>query len=131
MLQILFPDKPFSWVIHIGIAFFLISLVNVLVIFVPSIRDIFGIIGKAETVLTSEFLICNCDQFLCNRLLCSPPPPLGATSAPSLIFILPGIFYIRIVPSEQEPIMSRPKIQVQLSSFHYQEYNELILNMES
>lgn len=26
--------------------------------------------------------------------------------------------------------MSRPKIQVQLSSFHYQKYNELILNVE-
>ncbi|KAJ3586127.1 hypothetical protein NHX12_012528 [Muraenolepis orangiensis] len=36
---------------------------------------------------------------------------IGATSAPSLIFILPGIFYIRIIPVEQEPLMSRPKIQ--------------------
>uniref|UniRef100_A0A8C6V0B9 Solute carrier family 38 member 5a n=1 Tax=Neogobius melanostomus TaxID=47308 RepID=A0A8C6V0B9_9GOBI len=77
--QILFPDKPFHWARHILIALTLISLVNVLVIFVPSIRDIFGIIG--------------------------------ATSAPSLIFILPGIFYIRIVPKEQEPMTSRPKIQ--------------------
>lgn len=79
LLQILFPDKPFRWVVHIGIAFCLISLVNLLVIFVPSIRDIFGLIG--------------------------------ATSAPSLIFILPGVFYIRIVPEEQEPLLSRPKIQ--------------------
>nr|XP_046251905.1 sodium-coupled neutral amino acid transporter 3-like [Scatophagus argus]XP_046251906.1 sodium-coupled neutral amino acid transporter 3-like [Scatophagus argus]XP_046251907.1 sodium-coupled neutral amino acid transporter 3-like [Scatophagus argus]XP_046251908.1 sodium-coupled neutral amino acid transporter 3-like [Scatophagus argus] len=79
VLQILFPNKPFSWVIHIGIAFCLIFLVNVLVIFVPTIRDIFGLIG--------------------------------ATSAPSLIFILPGIFYIRIVPEDQEPLLSRPKIQ--------------------
>lgn len=79
LLQILFPDKPFSWVVHISIAFCLIFVVNLLVIFVPSIRDIFGIIG--------------------------------ATSAPSLIFILPGIFYVRIVPEEQEPLKSRPKIQ--------------------
>ncbi|XP_058500058.1 sodium-coupled neutral amino acid transporter 3-like isoform X1 [Solea solea] len=79
LLQILFPDKPFHWARHILIAFCLIFLVNLLVIFVPSIRDIFGIIG--------------------------------ATSAPSLIFILPGIFYVRIVPNEQEPLMSRPKIQ--------------------
>ncbi|KAK7878459.1 hypothetical protein WMY93_030996 [Mugilogobius chulae] len=77
--QILFPEKPFHWVRHILIAFSLIFLVNLLVIFVPSIRDIFGIIG--------------------------------ATSAPSLIFILPGIFYIRIIPKEQEPMVSRPKIQ--------------------
>ncbi|XP_042347113.1 sodium-coupled neutral amino acid transporter 3-like [Plectropomus leopardus] len=79
VLQILFPQKPFSWPIHISIAFCLIFVVNLLVIFVPSIRDIFGLIG--------------------------------ATSAPSLIFILPGIFYIRIVPDDQEPLLSRPKIQ--------------------
>ncbi|XP_049609026.1 sodium-coupled neutral amino acid transporter 3 [Syngnathus scovelli] len=79
ILQILCPDKPFHWGRHIGIALFLLILVNLLVIFVPSIRDIFGLIG--------------------------------ATSAPSLIFILPGIFYIRIVPAEQEPFLSRPKIQ--------------------
>lgn len=77
--QILFPDKPFHWARHVLIAFSLIFLVNLLVIFVPSIRDIFGIIG--------------------------------ATSAPSLIFILPGIFYIRIVPKEKEPMRSRQKIQ--------------------
>ncbi|XP_041860507.1 sodium-coupled neutral amino acid transporter 3-like [Melanotaenia boesemani] len=79
LLQILFPDKPFSWAKHFAIALCLIFLVNLLVIFVPSIRDIFGLIG--------------------------------ATSAPSLIFILPGIFYIRIVPEDQEPWKSRPKIQ--------------------
>lgn len=79
VLQIIFPEKPFHWARHIAIAFCLIFLVNLLVIFVPSIRDIFGLIG--------------------------------ATSAPSLIFILPGIFYIRIVPEDQEPLMSRSKIQ--------------------
>ncbi|KAL3974768.1 DnaJ-like proiein [Sarotherodon galilaeus] len=79
LLQILFADKPFHWVRHIGIAFGLLFVVNLLVILVPSIRDIFGIIG--------------------------------ATSAPSLIFILPAIFYIRIVPEDQEPLCSRSKIQ--------------------
>ncbi|XP_072600965.1 sodium-coupled neutral amino acid transporter 5 isoform X3 [Vulpes vulpes] len=34
-----------------------------------------------------------------------------STSAPSLIFILPSIFYLRIVPSEVEPLCSWPKIQ--------------------
>uniref|UniRef100_A0AAR2JV02 Amino acid transporter transmembrane domain-containing protein n=1 Tax=Pygocentrus nattereri TaxID=42514 RepID=A0AAR2JV02_PYGNA len=79
LLQLLFPEKPFHWVRHICIALCLLFLVNLLVIFVPNIRDIFGIIG--------------------------------ATSAPSLIFILPGLFYIRIVPKDQEPMNSRPKIQ--------------------
>lgn len=79
LLQLLFPDKPFHWLRHIGIAVSLLFVVNLLVIFVPNIRDIFGIIG--------------------------------ATTAPSLIFILPGLFYLRIIPPEQEPLTSRPKIQ--------------------
>ncbi|KAK3539961.1 hypothetical protein QTP70_019609 [Hemibagrus guttatus] len=77
--QLMFPDKPFHWARHIAIAVILLIFVNILVIFVPNIRYIFGVIG--------------------------------ATSAPSLIFILPGIFYIRIIPEEQEPLKSRPKIQ--------------------
>lgn len=78
VLQLLFPDKPFHWARHILIAVCLLFLVNLLVVFVPNIREIFGVIG--------------------------------ATSAPSLIFILPGIFYTRIVPEEQEPMKSPPKI---------------------
>ncbi|KAL1269872.1 hypothetical protein QQF64_032161 [Cirrhinus molitorella] len=77
ILQLL--DKPFTWCRHISIAVCLLIFVNILVIFVPNIRDIFGFIG--------------------------------ATSAPSLIFILPGLFYIRIIPEEQVPLKSRPKIK--------------------
>uniref|UniRef100_UPI0037E76A3F sodium-coupled neutral amino acid transporter 3-like n=1 Tax=Semicossyphus pulcher TaxID=241346 RepID=UPI0037E76A3F len=79
LLQLLFPGKPFHWLRHIIIAMCLLFVVNLLVILVPNIRDIFGI--------------------------------TGATTAPSLIFILPGLFYIRIIPTEQEPMKSRPKIQ--------------------
>ncbi|XP_038871942.1 sodium-coupled neutral amino acid transporter 3-like isoform X2 [Salvelinus namaycush] len=35
---------------------------------------------------------------------------IGATSAPCLIFIFPAVFYIRIVPEEEEPMRSTPKI---------------------
>lgn len=79
LLQLLFPEKPFHWLRHIAIAVCLLFAVNLLVIFVPNIRDIFGI--------------------------------TGATTAPTLIFILPGVFYIRIIPTDQEPLCSRPKIQ--------------------
>ncbi|XP_010889000.1 sodium-coupled neutral amino acid transporter 5 isoform X1 [Esox lucius] len=78
LLQLLFPEKPFHWARHVTIAMCLLVVVNLLVIFVPTIQYIFGVIGS--------------------------------TSAPSLIFILPGIFYIRIVPEETEPLKSRPKI---------------------
>lgn len=46
LLQLLFPDKPFHWVRHISIALCLLFVVNLLVICVPNIRDIFGIIGE-------------------------------------------------------------------------------------
>ncbi|KAM5128722.1 LOW QUALITY PROTEIN: sodium-coupled neutral amino acid transporter 5 [Callospermophilus lateralis] len=77
--QLLFPSKAFSWPRHVAIALVLLVLVNVLVICVSTIRDIFGVIGS--------------------------------TSAPSLIFILSSIFYLRIVPSEVEPLFSWWKIQ--------------------
>ncbi|XP_061470283.1 sodium-coupled neutral amino acid transporter 5 isoform X2 [Rhineura floridana] len=77
--QLLFHKKDFSWLRHVIIASCLLIIVNLLVIFVPNIKDIFGVIG--------------------------------ATSAPSLIFILPSIFYIRIIPNEKEPLLSRSKIQ--------------------
>ncbi|KAI5109013.1 sodium-coupled neutral amino acid transporter 3-like isoform X2 [Silurus meridionalis] len=35
---------------------------------------------------------------------------IGATSAPCLIFIFPAVFYIRIVPKEDEPMRSTAKI---------------------
>ncbi|XP_061778656.1 sodium-coupled neutral amino acid transporter 3-like isoform X3 [Nerophis ophidion] len=35
---------------------------------------------------------------------------IGATSAPCLIFIFPAVFYIRIVPKEEEPLCSPQKI---------------------
>ncbi|XP_038668282.1 sodium-coupled neutral amino acid transporter 3-like isoform X2 [Scyliorhinus canicula] len=76
--QMLFQNKPFSWLRHIIIAICLLTLINLLVIFAPNILDIFGIIG--------------------------------ATSAPCLIFIFPAVFYIRIMPKEEEPMRSLPKI---------------------
>uniref|UniRef100_A0A8C5ABS4 Solute carrier family 38 member 3a n=1 Tax=Gadus morhua TaxID=8049 RepID=A0A8C5ABS4_GADMO len=39
---------------------------------------------------------------------------IGATSAPCLIFIFPAVFYLRIVPNEEEPLRSPPKIMVSL-----------------
>uniref|UniRef100_A0A3B3WWC9 Amino acid transporter transmembrane domain-containing protein n=1 Tax=Poecilia mexicana TaxID=48701 RepID=A0A3B3WWC9_9TELE len=76
--EMLFPSKSFNWLRHVGIAFVLLSFINMLVIFAPNILGIFGIIG--------------------------------ATSAPCLIFIFPAVFYIRIVPREDEPMTSTSKI---------------------
>uniref|UniRef100_A0A8P4G700 Amino acid transporter transmembrane domain-containing protein n=1 Tax=Dicentrarchus labrax TaxID=13489 RepID=A0A8P4G700_DICLA len=45
LLQLLFPGRPFHWLSHITIAVCLLFAVNLLVILVPNIRDIFGITG--------------------------------------------------------------------------------------
>ncbi|CAN2389193.1 Transmembrane amino acid transporter protein [Pristimantis euphronides] len=80
--QLLCPEQDFRWWRHTLIAVCLLIIVNLLVIFIPNIKNIFGVVGS--------------------------------TSAPSLIFILPSIFYLRIVPREKEPLLSRPKIQAAL-----------------
>ncbi|TNN28223.1 Sodium-coupled neutral amino acid transporter 3 [Liparis tanakae] len=47
--QLLFPEKAFHWLRHIAIAVCLLFVVNLLVILVPNIRDIFGISGGFQT----------------------------------------------------------------------------------
>ncbi|XP_033998849.1 sodium-coupled neutral amino acid transporter 5b isoform X3 [Trematomus bernacchii] len=46
LLELLFPGRPFNWIRHIAIALCLLCVVNLLVILVPNIRDIFGISVK-------------------------------------------------------------------------------------
>ncbi|MEQ2160874.1 hypothetical protein GOODEAATRI_003996 [Goodea atripinnis] len=43
--EMVFPSKSFNWLRHIGIAFILLTFINMLVIFAPNILGIFGIIG--------------------------------------------------------------------------------------
>ncbi|XP_015423773.1 PREDICTED: sodium-coupled neutral amino acid transporter 3 [Myotis davidii] len=46
--QMLFPDRPFSWLRHVVIAVSLLTCINLLVIFAPNILGIFGIIGATS-----------------------------------------------------------------------------------
>ncbi|XP_002124206.2 putative sodium-coupled neutral amino acid transporter 6 [Ciona intestinalis] len=55
---LIFPNRDFSWWIHIGIMTFLLSLINLLVIFVPSIREVFGIIGATASTMLVFILPC-------------------------------------------------------------------------
>jgi len=48
---LLYPDQDFKWSRHLGIMLVLLSLINVLVIFVPSIKDVFGIIGATASTM--------------------------------------------------------------------------------
>uniref|UniRef100_A0A3Q2WZX2 Sodium-coupled neutral amino acid symporter 2 n=1 Tax=Haplochromis burtoni TaxID=8153 RepID=A0A3Q2WZX2_HAPBU len=60
--HLLCPSKGFSWVRHTTITVFLLAGTNALVIFVPTIRDIFGFIGASAAamlifILPSAFYI--------------------------------------------------------------------------
>lgn len=46
--NLFFAKRPFSWCRHIGIMLFLLTLTDLLVIFVPSIRIVFGVIGATS-----------------------------------------------------------------------------------
>ncbi|KAL0962970.1 hypothetical protein UPYG_G00347830 [Umbra pygmaea] len=47
----LFSQREFSWIRHLLIATFLLVFNNLLVIFVPTIRDIFGFIGSSAATM--------------------------------------------------------------------------------
>ncbi|XP_023206274.1 sodium-coupled neutral amino acid transporter 2-like isoform X3 [Xiphophorus maculatus] len=49
--HLLFPKKYFSWIRHVIITVSLLAGTNILVIFVPSIKDIFGFIGASAAVM--------------------------------------------------------------------------------
>ncbi|XP_056429963.1 sodium-coupled neutral amino acid symporter 2 [Hyla sarda] len=60
--QLLFAGKDFAWWRHILITLLILAFANVLVIFVPTIRDIFGFIGASAAamlvfILPSAFYI--------------------------------------------------------------------------
>lgn len=48
---LLFPDQPFSWTRHIGIAVCMLTLVTVIAIFLPGIRTVFGLVGATTSVM--------------------------------------------------------------------------------
>jgi len=49
--EIFFGKKPFSWTRHLSVMVLLLVTTNLLVIFLPSIRDVFGIAGASAASL--------------------------------------------------------------------------------
>ncbi|XP_047466967.1 probable sodium-coupled neutral amino acid transporter 6 [Mugil cephalus] len=64
VILLLFGDRPFSWLIHIVSTLIILSMVLLLAIFVPDIRNVFGVVGS--------------------------------TTSSCLLFVFPGIFYLKI-----------------------------------
>ncbi|XP_037602657.1 probable sodium-coupled neutral amino acid transporter 6 [Sebastes umbrosus] len=61
---LMYGRRPFSWPIHIILTLIILSVVLLLAIFVPDIKNVFGVVG--------------------------------ATTSTCLLFIFPGIFYLKI-----------------------------------
>nr|XP_006633683.1 PREDICTED: sodium-coupled neutral amino acid transporter 2-like [Lepisosteus oculatus] len=85
--QLLCASKEFSWIRHTIITFLLLSGTNALVIFVPTIRDIFGFIGASAAamlifILPSAFYI-----KLVKKESMKSVQKIGAT-----IFLISGFF---------------------------------------
>ncbi|XP_077194762.1 sodium-coupled neutral amino acid symporter 2 isoform X2 [Paroedura picta] len=85
--QLLCAGKEFSWMRHSAITMALLAFTNVLVIFVPTIRDIFGFIGASAAamlifILPSAFYL----------KLVKKEPMKSVQKIGALLFLLSGIF---------------------------------------
>ncbi|MBN3270598.1 S38A6 protein, partial [Polyodon spathula] len=63
-IMLCFPGRPFSWLIHVAVTAGLVTTIVLLAIYVPDIRNVFGIVG--------------------------------ATTSTCLLFVFPGLFYLKI-----------------------------------
>lgn len=71
-LLLLFGRRPFSWPIHIVATLTIVGVVLLMAIFVPDIRNVFGVVGS--------------------------------TTSSCLLFIFPGIFYLKISNSSRRSL---------------------------
>ncbi|XP_071383868.1 probable sodium-coupled neutral amino acid transporter 6 [Centroberyx affinis] len=75
MTMLLCGGRPFSWLIHITATVMILGVVLLMAIFVPDIRNVFGVVGS--------------------------------TTSTCLLFIYPGIFYLKI---SNQPLRSAESI---------------------
>lgn len=85
----LFPGRDFSWIRHSLIAIGLIIFNNLLVIFVPTIRDIFGFIGASAATMLIFILPAAFYLRLVKKEPLRSPQKIGA-----LVFLIVGIFFM-------------------------------------
>lgn len=64
VVLLIYGERPFSWPIHIILTLIILGVVLLLAIFVPDIRNVFGIVGS--------------------------------TTSSCLLFVFPGVFYLKI-----------------------------------
>uniref|UniRef100_A0AAQ6ACX4 Amino acid transporter transmembrane domain-containing protein n=1 Tax=Amphiprion ocellaris TaxID=80972 RepID=A0AAQ6ACX4_AMPOC len=86
---LLFSGREFSWTRHMLIAAAILAFNNMLVIFVPTIRDIFGFIGSSAATMLIFILPAAFYLRLVKSLPFRSPQKIGAT-----IFLVVGIVFM-------------------------------------
>ncbi|XP_029016262.1 sodium-coupled neutral amino acid transporter 4 [Betta splendens] len=86
---LLFSNREFSWIRHMLIAASILVFNNMLVIFVPTIRDIFGFIGSSAATMLIFILPAAFYLRLVKSLPFRSPQKIGA-----FVFLLVGIVFM-------------------------------------
>ncbi|MGH0125196.1 UNVERIFIED_CONTAM: hypothetical protein FKN15_029535 [Acipenser sinensis] len=86
---LLFAGREFSWIRHFLIAVVLLVFNNLLVIFVPTIRDIFGFIGSSAATMLIFILPAAFYIKLVKSIPLKSPQKIGA-----LVFLVVGIVFM-------------------------------------
>uniref|UniRef100_A0AAX7VRX6 Amino acid transporter transmembrane domain-containing protein n=1 Tax=Astatotilapia calliptera TaxID=8154 RepID=A0AAX7VRX6_ASTCA len=86
---LLFSGREFSWTRHLLIAAFILAFNNVLVICVPTIRDIFGFIGASAATMLIFILPAAFYLRLVKSLPLRSPQKIGAA-----IFLVMGVIFM-------------------------------------
>ncbi|MBN3300738.1 S38A4 protein, partial [Amia calva] len=86
---LLFAGREFSWIRHMLIAAALLVFNNLLVIFVPTIRDIFGFIGSSAATMLIFILPAAFYLRLVKSIPYRSPQKIGAT-----VFLIVGVIFM-------------------------------------
>lgn len=86
---LLFSGREFSWTRHLLIAAAILAFNNMLVIFVPTIRDIFGFIGSSAATMLIFILPAAFYLRLVKSVPFRSPQKIGAT-----VFLVVGIIFM-------------------------------------
>uniref|UniRef100_A0A672KAA2 Sodium-coupled neutral amino acid transporter 4-like n=1 Tax=Sinocyclocheilus grahami TaxID=75366 RepID=A0A672KAA2_SINGR len=89
VITLCFAGKEFSWIRHFLIAAAILAFNNLLVIFVPTIRDIFGFIGSSAATMLIFILPAAFYLRLVKSLPFRSPQKISAA-----IFLVVGIFFM-------------------------------------
>lgn len=105
---------------HVLVTFVLLVIINLLVIFIPTMKDIFGVVGTVSCLCTTSkklLLISN----IIIMVLATNNIHLnfaGVTSANMLIFILPSSLYLKITHQDGGKFTQRIWVCIPFWSMH-------------